>query len=294
MKLKKGIFVTVLSAILFGIAPLITKSIYVYGMNAFGLGFYRTLLALPFLYSMVRANHLSLKISFHELRRITVVALFGSTLTMLFLNLAFSTLDVGTASTLHFMHPLFVTVICVVLFKDHFDAKKIISLGVALFGVCLFIDISNLDNLLGISYAILSSFTYAFYIIGIGKFNLHRINTYVLSFWTSLIVLTSFMIMALFTNSLFFPISPNLLLLLLGNAIICQVLAVTLMQLGITILGPQSASLLSLFEPVTCVIAGYCFLNETLTLNEMLGCFVILFAVILHIAFESKKPHADK
>ena len=289
MRLKKGILVTVLSAILFGIAPLITKSIYAHGMNAVGLGFYRTLLALPFLYSMVKVKHLSLTISFHELKRIVVVALFGSTLTMLFLNLAFGSLDVGTASTLHFMHPLFVTVICVVLFKERFRVKKAIPLLIALAGVCLFIDLENLNSLLGISYAIISSLTYAFYIIGIGKFNLHRINTYVLSFWTSAIVLISFLIMSLLTNSLFLPANSELLLLLLGNAIVCQVLAVTLMQLGITILGPQSASLLSLFEPITCVIAGYFFLRESLSVNAMIGCIFILLAVILHVHFEKEK-----
>lgn len=286
---KKGILFCVLSAVLFGVAPLITKYIYTYHVDAIGLGFYRGLFALPFLYTMARRQNPSVRVKKTDFKKIVIVGFIGSTLTTLFLNLAYAYIDIGTACTLHFMHPMFVTLICVVFYKQVFTKDKVISLILAMAGIALFIDFNHLNNLQGITFAIVSSITYAFYFVTVDKFGLKKLDTFVLSFWTACVVTVGFFIMSLFSKSLFIPNSFGLTFLLFANAMVCQILAVTLLQVGIKYLGPQSASLLSLFEPITSLISGVLFLHEELSLFKLLGCCVIFTAVTIHILGDKPK-----
>lgn len=280
---KKGIFFCVISAILYGIAPLVTKMVYAHGVHAIGLSFYRCLFSLPFLYGMAINKHENLTIDKPLRKNVILVGFLGSTLTTLFLNLAYSYIDMGTASTLHFMHPMFVTLMCVIIYKEKLGWLKIISLVLAVSGVSMFMDMGNLSNSTGVFFAILSGFTYACYFLGIDKFNLKRIPTFVLSFWVAVIACLGFFILGMMTKTLFIPDSIELFFLLLMNAIICQVLAVTLLQIGIGFLGSQSASLLSLFEPVTSVFVGILILCESFSYLKILGCILILAAVMIHM-----------
>ena len=57
----KGIFATILSAILFGLTPLLTTMIYDYGATSMTVVFFRSLFVLPIL-AIIMYNQ---KISFH-------------------------------------------------------------------------------------------------------------------------------------------------------------------------------------------------------------------------------------
>lgn len=280
---KKGLFYCVLSAVLYGIAPLITKMAYSYGIHAIGLSFYRCLFSLPFLYVMSKKVHHHVVVEKSLRKNLILVGLLGSTLTTLFLNLAYSYIDMGTASTLHFMHPMFVTIMCVLIYKEKLSLMKGISLILALLGVSMFMDTSNLSNSTGVLFAILSAFTYACYFLGVDKLDLRRIPTFVLSFWIAVIACGGFFVLGLLTHTLFIPDSLKLAVLLLMNALVCQVLAVTLLQIGISYLGSQSASLLSLFEPVTSVFVGILILHESFSYLKLLGCILIFTAVFMHM-----------
>ncbi len=280
---KKGIFYCVLSAVLYGVAPLVTKMVYAYGVHAIGLSFYRCLFSLPFLFFMARKVHQHVSIEVSERKKVLLVGVMGSALTTLLLNLAYSYIDMGTACTLHFMHPMFVTCMCVLIYKEKLSLMKVFSLILALLGVSMFMDLANLSNTTGVFFAILSAFTYACYFLGVDKFNLRKIPTFVLSFWIAGISCCSFFVLGIFTKTLFIPDSLELGVLLLLNAIICQVLAVTLLQVGIRYLGSQSASLLSLFEPVTSVFVGILILHESFSYLKLLGCVLIFTAVFMHM-----------
>ena len=52
---------------------------------------------------------------------------------------------------------------------------------------------------------------------------------------------------------------------------------------GIEALGSSTASIFCLFEPIGSVICGALFLHENLTLAKILGCLIIILAVVLLI-----------
>ena len=61
----KGILYTVLSAVLFGITPLITRAVYGYGANSMTVVFYRSLFVIPMLAAIMKGRHISFSISAH-------------------------------------------------------------------------------------------------------------------------------------------------------------------------------------------------------------------------------------
>ena len=103
----KGILYTVLSAVLFGITPLIPRAVYGYGANSMTVVFYRSLFVIPMLAAIMKGRHISFSISAHDLRNTGIIAIFGSGLTTILLFTSYSYIDVGCATTLHFLYPVF-------------------------------------------------------------------------------------------------------------------------------------------------------------------------------------------
>lgn len=65
-------------------------------------------------------------------------------------------------------------------------------------------------------------------------------------------------------------------------------LAVILLQIGVRYLSATTAAVFSLFEPVSCSIAGAIWLSESFTLRKLLGSVVILGAAGLLASAKSE------
>lgn len=74
-KKYKGYLFVILSAVIFGSMPLMAKYIYAGGGNAISLVFYRSFLALPLIFIIMKSSNkgFSIKITMDELKKITLV-----------------------------------------------------------------------------------------------------------------------------------------------------------------------------------------------------------------------------
>ena len=237
----KGIIYTVASAILFGITPLITTLIYQFGANSMTVVFFRSLFVIPMLALIMKINHISFDISLRDLKNTAIVAILGSGLTTILLFTSYSYIDIGCATTLHFLYPIFVSLLCYVLYKEQLGKRKILSLCMAFLGSVFFFEWKQSSNQIGLLLTIASACTYAFYMVQLEQ--------------------------------------AYLLIILLS--IISSFLAVILLQKGISYLGSSTASIYCLFEPITSIIVGYLFLQEPMTINKIIGCILILSSLIL-------------
>ena len=282
----KGIIYTILSGLLYGFAPVICGLTYAYGNNATSTAFFRGFFVLPILALIMIKNKISFKITLNEFIKIFFVALFGQVITTILLYGSIEYVGAGTSTTLHFLYPLVVTLICHYVYKDVLTKTHIIALSIALLGIFMFLDLNDLTKLTGVFMAIASSVTFAIYLVGVEKLKLSKMNDCKLTFYISLCMCVSTFIYGSFTNTLVLvqPIQSYILLILI--AILAQLCAVTFLKKGIEILGSSLASLLSMFEPVTSVIFGVLLLNEELTLLKVIGCVLILFSIGLLIKKE--------
>ena len=134
----KGILYTVLSAVLFGITPLITRAVYGYGANSMTVVFYRSLFVIPMLAAIMKGRHISFSISAHDLRNTGIIAIFGSGLTTILLFTSYSYIDVGCATTLHFLYPVFVSLLCFAVYHEILSRRKLTAPSLALLGALCF------------------------------------------------------------------------------------------------------------------------------------------------------------
>ena len=283
MMKNKGIFLTVLSALIYGFTPVLCSITYNYGNNALTLTFFRSLLIIPLLIVLMIVNKIDFKCDHHELLRIIFVGLFGSVFTTLLLYSSYRYIGVGTSTTLHFMYPLFVTLLCHFVFHDKLSKIQIIALGIALSGVFCFIDINDLVKIKGIVMALVSGFTFSLYLVGIEKLNLAKMNNYKLSLYLAITVCVSLFIFGSITDQFVFDHSVISYGLMLVIAFLAQFVAVICLKMGIEYLGSSLASMFSMFEPVSSVVFGCLFLNESITFIKMIGCILILSGVLLLI-----------
>lgn len=192
----RGILLTMLSAVTFGFAFTLGPMTYgEAGSNPVTLTFLRNFLSLPVLLAILWYQGVSLHVSAKELWSLTVLGGIGNAVTTLMLFIAFSLIDVGVATTIHFIYPVFVTIGCVLFYKERLGLQKFIALLIATAGIACFflgVDMSagfSGGTFLGLFLAVASGVTYAFYIIYMDKSGLKNQPVFKISFYCSADVL---------------------------------------------------------------------------------------------------------
>lgn len=280
---SKGILLTVISALIYGFTPVLCSLTYSYGNNPITLTLFRSFLILPVLVVLMMKEHVDLHITLNEYIKITIVALFGSVLTTVMLYSSYQYIGVGTATTLHFMYPLFVTLICRYVYRDKLSKKQIVALLISITGILMFIDFKDLSGMKGIVLALISGITFSIYLVGIEKFKLSTMNNYKLSFYLALNVSICLIIYGGFKGEINLNQPFISYAIMLMVAILAQLIGVICLKSGIAILGSSLASLFSMFEPVSSVLFGIVLLNESINLFKIFGSLLILFGVSLLI-----------
>ena len=189
----KGIILTMLSAITFGFAFTLGPMTYGEGgSNPTTLTFLRNLLSLPVLLIILFAKNISISVTKKEMLSLAILGGIGNAVTTLMLFISFSLIDVGIATTIHFIYPVFVTIGCVLFYKEKLGLQKIIALLIATSGIACFffgVDMSagfSGGMFLGLLLAIASGVTYAFYIIYMDKSGLKNQPVFKITFYVAL------------------------------------------------------------------------------------------------------------
>lgn len=278
---KKGILLAVVSALIYGYTPVLCAKSYALGNNPITLTFFRSFMILPILAFLMIKNKIGFKLEKDEAFKIVLIGLFGSVITTLFLYSSYQYIAIGSATTLHFLYPLFVTLICHFIYRDKFSKKQMFSLLLSLFGIMLFIDFKDVTKINGIFLALFSGITFSIYLVGIEKANLTKMNSYKLSFYLALTVCIFLLFYGTYTNSLKFiqPIQSYGYMFLIS--FLAQFIAVIFLKNAIGLIGSSMASLFSMAEPVSSIFFGYLFLNEQVFYTQIMGCILISLAVVL-------------
>ncbi|MGX8852896.1 DMT family transporter [Amedibacillus sp. YH-ame10] len=285
----KGIIYTVISAILFGITPILASWVYAYGISSITIVFFRSLFVLPILYVLMKSQKISLHIQRQDLKHTAIIAIFGSGLTTILLFTSYQYIDVGMATTLHFLYPLCVSLLCYLVYQETLGRSKVFALILAAIGTLCFFDTKETGSLLGICLAITSAVAYAFYMVQLSKKHLTKQNPYLISFYMALFTVFETVAYHIFVPSITLQLPMQAYFILILLSIVSSFLGVVLLQLGIRELGPSTASLFCLFEPITSIIAGVLLLHNRITFLNIIGCMVILSSLVIITLAEKQK-----
>lgn len=280
--MKKGYIYTALSAIIFGLMPLLTKIIIARGATSLTIPFFRVFYVTIVLFFVLKIKKIDLHLEKRDLLSAILTSIFGSGLTIIILNESYNYVDTGIATSLHFLYPLFVAILCCFFYGEKIKKKQIISLSFALVGIICFMSKGN-GSLFGYFLAIASGLTYAFYLVKMDKTGLVKMNTLKLSFYLALFTTIEIFTMNLFMQDVVFKMDAIAYGLLLVLALSSSFLATVLLQKGVLLLGSTRASFICLLEPVTSMIVGILWLNEALTFNKGLGGLAIIISLIIFL-----------
>lgn len=280
--MKKGYIYTALSAIIFGLMPLLTKIIIARGATSLTIPFFRVFYVTIVLFFVLKIKKIDLHLEKRDLLSAILTSIFGSGITIIILNESYNYVDTGIATSLHFLYPLFVAILCCFFYGEKIKKKQIISLSFALIGIICFMSKGN-GSLFGYLLAIASGLTYAFYLVKMDKSGLVKMNALKLSFYLALFTTIEIFTMNLYMQEVVFKMDALSYGLLLVLALSSSFLATVLLQKGVLLLGSTRASFICLLEPVTSMIIGILWLNEALTFNKGLGGLAIIVSLIIFL-----------
>lgn len=278
---RLGMVFAILSAVLFGTMPLFTKTAYAYGCNAYTVAFGRFLVgALGSGFIIAMLPDTSFRVKRSEIQKLAGLSVFYAA-TPVLLYEAYRGISTGLATTLHFTYPIIVMMIGAVAFRSRLQARQIICLFVCVVGIICFYKPGQAEGASGMVLAVASGFSYALYILFLGKSGLQQLHVMVVTFWISLLSATEIGLAALVGGKLTLFIPWQSWLAIVGLGLFATVLALALFQLGVFLCGDVKASLLSTFEPLTGVILGVLIFHEALTPRTVAGIALILLSTLL-------------
>lgn len=281
--LKKGIFYSVSSALVFGITPVLASLTFQLGSNALTLTFYRNGMVVPVLLIILLIRKVDLRIKPKELLALTVISVVFSATTTFLVYAAYPYIGVGLATTLHFLYPVFTVFLGWLLFRKKMDRVKVFALLLATAGVAMATGEGGTFALQGILMAVISAVTYAGYMLGIEHSVIARMDSMKSMFYMCIINAIAVAVIDLPTGSVIYGLQPLALFYTFVLAVANSAVAYVILIKGIKLIGAGNAAIFSMLEPVSGVAAGVVFLGEKLPLMKFVSCAMILCAVMIPI-----------
>lgn len=283
----------VISGIVFGIMPSTVKYCYSQGATPSLVMISRSVLFQIILIPIVLRKKNTWPIFRQTWPKYVLLALTG-TGTPLLLFVAYKYLSTGMTTTIHFLYPAIVALICAVFFREKLSKGKGIALLLCFLGILLMMDTSEQTlSVTGILIAIASSITWALYIILLDRFDLKGASSEQIMFFTGIssIVLVSLFGMAL--GDFAVSVTPIGWLAIAASNIFISVFGSLFFIIGVKYTDAQVSAIASTLEPIASIVIGVLFLHETVSLRIGIGCILILSAVILLAVCGDKEKEAS-
>ncbi len=278
----KGVLFAVLSAVIFGTSPIFFKTIAANGINTTTHVVVRSVITMLLAAILAVVNKQPILLKGRLLRDALLAFVAGQGLTAILLNSSYAYLPAGMATSLHFVYPSVVMLVCVLLFRERVNAFKLGALGLSMAAIVLMTDRLAAGQLAGIALAAASGCSYAFYILFLDRTALKDMPVWTFAFWGSFGCVIAGTVLGVSTHSLDLSgATVKSFSLMLVMVPLQSILAVRLFQLGVRYTGSTAAALLSTMEPVTSAVLGVVLLRETLSAPKIAGCAAIVLSIIL-------------
>ena len=270
----KGFIYGAIAAASYGMNPLFALPLYAAGMSVDTVLFYRYFFATIVLGILMKMQHQSFALHKADVLPLVIMGLLFS-FSSLLLFMSYNYMDAGIASTILFVYPVMVAVIMGIFFKEKISAITVFSILLALSGIALLYqgDGNKPLSTLGIIFVLLSSLSYAIYIVGVNRSTLKNLPTTKLTFYAILFGLSVYIVRLNFCTEL--QVIPS------------AWLWADVLSLAIHYIGSTPTAILGALEPVTALFFGVLLFHEKLTPRLMVGILMIITAVTLIIIGKS-------
>ncbi len=289
MSKTKGVAYAILSSATFGLIPLFAIPALNAGIGINSVLFYRFALSALFLGVILAAKRHDLRINLRELGVLSVLGiLYGAT--AIFLTSSYQYIPSGIATTIHFLYPVVVTLTMILFFKEKVSVLLMTAIFMAIGGVYLLGGGNSgaIDHK-GVSLVLITIFTYAFYIVGVNKSIVSKMDGLKLTFYVLLVGSAVFGLNLLLRGEALdvhmdFNTAAHLFLL----ALIPTVVSDFTLILAVQNVGSTTTAVLGCMEPLTALAVGVLVFDEKMSWLQGLGILVVLIAVTIVILVNGK------
>lgn len=288
----RGTVCGIAAAVFYGTNPLGAMNLYADGISTNSTLFYRFGLAVVMLGVMMAVQRKSFALTRRELVTLAILGVFMSTSSTT-LYFSFNFMDVGIASTLLFVYPVMVAVIMATIFHEKVTAATVVAILLSLAGIALLNQTGNGTSLSlwGVTLVMLSSLTYAIYIVVVNKSSL-RMSSVKLTFYVLLFGLfTIYGYTLAMGETVQLLVTPKQWMYATQLALMPTVLSLVLMVIAVHDIGSTPTAIMGAIEPITAVAIGVLVFGENFTPQLALGIVLILTAVLLIIGGKEMSPH---
>lgn len=282
MKTIKGELLIFISAMGFGVMPVLAKFAYRAGSDVGQVLLVRFIFASVMLWVYVLAAGRNYRIGKSCVVYLAVSALLGYCTTAVFTYTAFKYISAGLADLLMFLYPTLIVLVKFLIYKEKMPVLCILALILSMVGMGLIVWTPDMHyNVVGITAGILSAFSYCFYVMSLGSDKIKDIDgivitTYIVTFCTA-----GMFFYALFSSGgQIIPAYGSIIYILLIS-LLSTVVPILLFCLGVKDIGPSKAAIISTVEPAFATIFGAVMLGEAISLFTIIGGILILTGVIL-------------
>ena len=204
--------------------------------------------------------------------------------TAVLLYSSYTYISTGIATSLHFLYPGIVTLLCILFFRERPSAVKMVCVLMCLAGTFLILDPAGAKvNAAGVIMAVCSGLTWSLYIVWLDKFDMHEVGSNQLLFF---VYLSAFAVTLLYY---FLSAGKNPAAVtasggwawVLGSSAVVSVFGTLFFGIGVRYTDAETSAIASTLEPVVGVAAGIIFLREGFSLRTILGSLLIVGAVFL-------------
>lgn len=277
----KGYIFAAIAAASYGTNPIFAIPLYREGISVTSVLFmrYAMAVAIMFFVTMIKSpkafvikpKYVGLLAFMGILMVLSSIALFES----------YKYLSAGIASTLLFFYPVMVAVIMAIFYKERLTKKSWACLVTAFLGVVILSknDDGGFISLLGLTLVMLSSLSYAIYLVYINRGPMKKINTSTITFY---VILGGFLVMipyCLLDGGLMLPKTTPAWINAIGLGFFPTVISLIFTSRAIALIGSTETAIFGALEPLTAVILGILILGETLTITPAIGMILIFVSV---------------
>ena len=276
----RGLIYAVVSSATFGLVPLFAIPALKAGVSVNSVVFYRFAISALLVGLVLLARRESFRIAKRQLPVIAGFALLYAATSFL-LTQSYLYIPSGLATTLHFLYPVLVTILMVVLFKERLSVPVAVATLLALGGIYLLSGNNGSEvNPTGMALALTTVLTYASYIVGLNRSSIGRIDSLKLTFYILSTGNLFFLANLLVRGEGLTPIPSwksgiDLFMLALVPTLISNLTLI----LAVKHIGSTTTAVLGCMEPLTAVVMGILFLGESCSPIQALGIGIILVAV---------------
>jgi drug/metabolite transporter (DMT)-like permease len=281
-----GFIYVLIAGICFGFLGVFGRFAFQHGFSVGELLTYRFALASFLLWmGLLVFKRKLIFLSFKQILISTLLGCFGYALFSTLYFMSIQGISVALAALLLFTFPIFVNIGAHFILKERMGRAQLMSLLLASLGLIILLwGPLFVHSIKSVAYALSAALAYAIYVLLSG-----RLQKGVEPLSSSLYVISAAAV------TLFMWHSPSIIkafhfswdefLIVLGLAVVCTVIPLTLFLSGLQKLSSSKASIVVMIEPVVATLAAWAILGERLSPTQSFGAGLVVLALL----FNTKK-----